>query len=236
MGNRMVKDSLPAARKVLILAPHPDDEALGCGGTVALLNKTGVFSTVVFITYGEKLHGTPSADTAKVRKVEAERASALLGCGKTLFLGFPDGDVRNHREEIYRNLYDIVDKEKPDILFSPSPCDYHNDHIATADIAMDLMKNPGSFKVAFYEIYSTLRFTHLVDITELAGTKKRAILNYRVSLYDRPLLYVNAALGLNAQRSIFTDKDGYYEAFWIIEKPLSSQETIDWLMFRKPEL
>ena len=228
-----MRNSLPEAREVLILAPHPDDEALGCGGTITLLNKRGVSSTVIFLTDGEKLCGDSSTDIAKIRRAEAQKASGMLGCRKALFLGFPDGEVNHRREKIYRSLYEIVEKKKPDIIFSPSPCDFHNDHIATADIAMELLKSPGSFKLAFYEIYATLRFTHLIDIAESAENKRQVILNYRASLYERPELYVSASLGLNAQRSIFTEKSGYYEAFWIIEKPLGEQEIMEWLTYRQ---
>jgi len=51
--------SLPECGEVVLLSPHPDDEALGCGGTLTLLNRKGVSSTVVFLTDGEKLRGEP---------------------------------------------------------------------------------------------------------------------------------------------------------------------------------
>lgn len=225
--------NLPNVKSALVLAPHPDDEALGCGGALTLLNRGGTSSTVVFLTDGERLHGSPSSDIAKIRREEARKASVLLGCKEPLFLGIPDGEVNIHQERIYEKLYEIVLDKRPDVIFSPSPCDFHNDHIAAAGVAIDLLKNPGSFRLAFYEIYSTLRFTHLVEIADARENKRQAILNYRVSLYERPELYVGAALGLNAQRSIFTEKSSHYEAFWIIEKPLSEQEIMEWIAYRK---
>lgn len=222
----------PEISSALILAPHPDDEALGCSGTIALLNQKGTSTTVVFLTNGEKLHGEPSAAIAEKRKDEAKRASEILGCKEALFLNFPDGEISSYTEEIYKKLHEFTGEMKPDIIFSPSPIDYHRDHIATSKIAIRLLRTLNSFRLAFYEIYSTLRFNHLVDITDVLEQKKKAILNYTASLYGKPEVYVHASLGLNAQRSIFVQKAGYYEAFYIIEKPDGIESILDHLCYK----
>jgi hypothetical protein len=89
-----------------------------------------------------------------------------------------------------------------------------------------------NFKLAFYEVYSTLRFNYLVDITDVADLKKQTILNYGTSLYGKPEIYVNAALGLNAQRSLFVQKEGYYEAFYIVEKEGDLAGICDYLLYK----
>lgn len=222
----------PEISSALILAPHPDDEALGCSGTVALLNQKGASTTVVFLTNGERLHGEPSAAIAEKRKDEAKSASEILGCKEPISLGFPDGEINIYTEGVYEKLFDIIEKTKPDIIFSPSPIDYHQDHIATSKIAIRLLRTLNSFKLAFYEIYSTLRFNHLVDITDVLEQKKKAILNYTTSLYGKPEVYVHASLGLNAQRSIFVQKSGYYEAFYIIETANDTEKIYDFLCYK----
>ncbi|HEX8947522.1 MAG TPA: PIG-L family deacetylase [Dissulfurispiraceae bacterium] len=222
----------PDCRSVLVLAPHPDDEALGCAGTLALLNRKGVSSTVVFLTDGERLNGPPSPEMAAQRRAEGVAASAMLGCGEPNFLGLPDGGIGGRMDEACTRLSEIIAIEKPDFIFAPSPVDHHEDHLATAGIALRLMEDMKSFRLAFCEIYSTVRFTHLVDISELVGIKEETIMKYRVSLYGRPELYVHATLGLNAHRSLFTQTKGYYEAFWIIEKPLKNEEIAAWVGYR----
>jgi len=215
---------LPPCKEVLILAPHPDDEALGCAGTIALLKERGVPATVVFITDGEGLNGAPSAALAKARQDEGRNASRLLGCREGIFLSIPDGEVNANGEEALRRLSAIVEERKPDLIFAPSPIDYHTDHIATSHIGLKLLNVFGSFKLAFYEVYSTLRFNCLLDITGVAGVKKQVILNYRISLYGKPEVYLDAALGLNAHRSIFVQRKGFFEAFYLMDKaePLDS--------------
>lgn len=222
---------LPECKEVLILAPHPDDDALGCAGTLALLNKKGVSSTVVFLTDGECLNGAPSGEVAAARREEGLRCSEMLGCREPVFLGFPDGDLGSHIGAGVARLAEIIGLVKPDIIFSPSPLDYHQDHLATAKIATRLLENTGTFKVAFYEVYSTVRFTHLIDITEIVGKKKEAILNYRTSLYGRPGMYIHSSLGLNAHRSIFVRDEGYYEAFYIVGGNIDSGRIRDYLCY-----
>jgi LmbE family N-acetylglucosaminyl deacetylase len=223
--------SLPECGEVVLLSPHPDDEALGCGGTLTLLNRKGVSSTVVFLTDGEKLRGEPSAAIAEKRKEEARRASKMLGCREPVFLGFPDGEVGDYTDALSKHIADIIAAQKPDIVFAPSPIDFHQDHMATARISLELLSKLNSFKLAFYEVYSTIRFTHLIDISEVVEQKKEVILNYRTSLYGKPDIYVHVSLGLNAHRALFTQEKKYYEAFWVLEQPFNTQEITNWLSF-----
>lgn len=223
---------LPEISSALVLAPHPDDDALGCSGSLALLNRAGASITIVFITNGEKLYGEPSAALAEQRKEEAVRASELLGCERPLFLGFPDGEADSHIDGIYDRLSAIIAQKKPDIVFAPSLIDHHRDHIATSKAAIKLLNQSASFKLAFYEVYSTVRFSHLVDITEAAEVKKQVILNYCTSLSNKPEVYVHASLGLNAHRSIFSQKSGYYEAFYITDSTRGTNELYDYLCYK----
>lgn len=202
--------------KVLILSPHPDDEALGCGGTLLTLKDRGVSSSIIYITNGERLYGEASEEVARKRIEEAHNACRLLGVRDHKFLGLPDGSVKNNKELLLEKLEQIVQNEKPDLVFSPSPIDYHQDHIATANVSIELWRDLRSFKLVFYEIYNTINFNYLVEITELIDKKKGIIMSYHTSLYGKPEVYVHALLGLNAHRSLFTQKKGFYEAFTII--------------------
>ena len=216
----------------MVFAPHPDDEALGCAGTLLQILNKDVSSSIIFLTSGERLYGDPSYEIAEKRKEEAVMASGMLGFTERLFLDFPDGEIDGHKESIYGKLSEIIEQGKPDMVLSPSPIDYHADHIATSRIAMRLLNNFQTFKLAFYEVYSTLRFNYLVDITDVADLKRKTILNYRTSLYGKPEIYVNAALGLNAQRSIFVQKEGYYEAFYMVEKDADLAGICDYLSYK----
>lgn len=224
---------LPEISSAVVLAPHPDDDALACSGTLLLLSKAGVAMTLVFITSGERLYGEPSAALAGQREKEAARASELLGCKEPVFLRFPDGEVGSHIDELAGRLSAIITQKKPDIVFAPSLIDHHQDHIATAKAALRLLSPVKALKLAFFEGYSTVRFSHLVDITGVIETKKQVIMNYNISLNGKPEVYVHAALGLNAQRSIFTQKSGYYEAFYLVEAAQGLREIYDHFCYKE---
>jgi LmbE family N-acetylglucosaminyl deacetylase len=191
-----------------------------------------IMMTIVYLTRGERLYEKPSKAVAEKRAEEARRVSEVLGCRDIIFLGIPDGGISLHADEAYGKLHEIFNKRKPDLVFSPSPVDYHKDHIATSEVALRLLNATGSFKLAFYEVYSALRFTHLIDITEVIEKKKQIILNYCTSLYDRPELFVDASLGLNAHRSIFMQKPGYYEAFYVIEEEADMESVLNDICYR----
>jgi len=224
---------LPNIKTFLILAPHPDDESLSCSGTALLLTEKGVSATVVFITNGERLYGAPSETIAKKRTIEANRAANLMGCSKNMFLNIPDGEIDRNFGMTCQKISNILNEVKPEMVFSPSPLDYHQDHTATARVSLELHREFKSFKLSFYEVYSSIRFTHLINISRVIERKKELILNYHTSLYEKPEIYVDAILGLNAHKAIFTQKKGYFEAFFILDNPIGDSELFDLLTYKR---
>jgi len=81
-------------QRVLVVAPHPDDEVIAVGGTLALDQRAGSEVLTLFVTLD-----APAADGSIVRKGEAERAARLLGF-EPRFLGFPDGSVSLHEPDV----------------------------------------------------------------------------------------------------------------------------------------
>ncbi|MCX8029947.1 MAG: PIG-L family deacetylase [Thermodesulfovibrionales bacterium] len=215
----------------LIIAPHPDDEAMGCSGTALLLKQKGAKSYITFVTNGEKLYGERSQSVLDKRVQEAKNAGMILNSSEVFFMNLPDGDVRSNESLLFEKLSMIISSIAPDIIFCPSPMDYHADHIATAKVSLKVKERFEKIKLAFYEIYSTIRFNCLIDISSFIEDKKKLILNYHFSLYGKPEIYIHASLGLNAQRAIFSQKKGYYEAFYIIDKAISYKELIKWFAY-----
>ena len=81
--------------RILVLSPHPDDESIGCGGTLRrhVLGRDQV--KVVFLTSGERGgHGRPPEETRQVREAEARAAGRILGVRRLEFWQQPDGAVR----------------------------------------------------------------------------------------------------------------------------------------------
>src|SRR6266508_1452642 len=81
--------------RILVLSPHPDDEAIGCGGTLLRHLKQGDEVQIVFLTSGEKGgHGRSEAETARLREEEARAAARILKIRHVEFWREPDGALR----------------------------------------------------------------------------------------------------------------------------------------------
>src|SRR2546423_11956411 len=81
--------------RVLVISPHPDNEAIGCGGTLRQHVLQGDAVRVIFLTSGENGgHGIAPDETARIREQEAHAAAEILGIGEVEFWREPDGSVR----------------------------------------------------------------------------------------------------------------------------------------------
>lgn len=120
-------DVIAATQRALIIAPHPDDEVLGCGGTIARLASAGADVHVAIATRG----ASPRFDEQMVRGVqdEARQAHAQLGVARTHFLSLPAAelDMIPHAN-INSALGALVADVAPDALFLPFIGDIHLDH------------------------------------------------------------------------------------------------------------
>jgi hypothetical protein len=129
---------------VLVLAPHMDDETLGCGGTLRKHVLSGAQVTAVYMTDGRRggaaelsQRGLSRATIARYeaalivqRREEAMRAAEIIGIHKQIMLDYPDGELTASRE-IVQQLRDILQQESPTVIYLPSILDLHHDHRAT---------------------------------------------------------------------------------------------------------
>jgi len=127
---------LETARRVLCVQPHPDDNEIAAGGTIAWLADLGV--DVVYLTVTDGCVGTQDAsitpeELAATRRAEAERSARHLGVSDLLWLGYHDGDVPEERE-LTAAIMGVVRTVKPDIVLAPDPWlpyEGHRDHRLT---------------------------------------------------------------------------------------------------------
>jgi len=116
---------------ILVVGPHPDDQELGMGGTVALLASQGHRVHLLDVTDGEP---TPHGSVEK-RAAEAARAASILGVQRTL-LGLPNRQVVHSVENRFK-MAAVIRAHRPDWLFLPYPVDAHPDHVAVSRIGED---------------------------------------------------------------------------------------------------
>lgn len=118
---------LQDADRVLIIAPHPDDEVLGCGGTMARLADAGVRVEVAIVTEGKPPRYSGEG-VERVRR-EAAAAHALLGVSFTHFLDLPAAELDSvPHADLNAAIGALINEAKPDAIFLPFVGDIHLDH------------------------------------------------------------------------------------------------------------
>ena len=193
----------PTGRRVLVLAPHPDDETIGCGGSLALHAAAGDPVKVVFLTNGAK--GDTSGDMEKFRYValrqrEAKKACKTLGVTDLEFYPYEDRSLSGARGAL-RRMMNLLKNYRPQLVYAPSPLEFHPDHRAACFLLCDAISGIDvSFQVAFYELGQPVCVNTLVDITPVLGRKNRAIDCYQSQLKELP--YGDIVMGLNRYRSM----------------------------------
>jgi LmbE family N-acetylglucosaminyl deacetylase len=205
------------AKRVLVIAPHPDDEAIGCGGAVCLHRRRGDAVHVVFLTSGERYTDeVPPETNRSLREAEAEQAGGVLDVQGLEFLRLPDLDLSEMIGQAADRLRPVLDTQAPDLLYLPHPEESHPDHAAVLPIvraALAGLSSPDWLPgLRGYEVWSPLTRYHWVeDVSAVMPQKLRAVRCYRSQL--RLFRYDAAVRGLNRYRGILGAGGRYAEAF-----------------------
>ncbi len=202
--------ALPSG-KILVFAPHNDDETIAAAGTLAKAQNVGCTVRVIFIT---GVLRAPDNTIEHTRMAEARSACQLLGCDYDGW-GFPDGNVMCQQAELVKEMVLEIETFHPDIILTPFPTDMHRDHQATSlclATALQQAKTDNDLEIWGYEIWSTLWPNAAVDISTVVPQKREAIRLYESQIHSVP--YEEAAIGLNRYRGLKVGVD-YAEAFYV---------------------
>ena len=186
-------------RRLLVIAPHPDDEVLGAGGTIARFARAGGRVTVLTVAahmpplYPETVHETTMR--------EARKAHAVLGVAESVFLDFPAvhlGDMP--LAKFNASIAEVVHRVQPHVLLLPY-FDRHVDHRQVFEGAMVASRPVGNSRsIRLVACYETLSETHwnaphlepnftpnwTVDITDVIDVKLQAMASYESQLHPFP--------------------------------------------------
>ncbi len=182
---------------ILVLAAHPDDAELGCGGTIAKHVKLGKQVGIVDLTKGEL--GTRG--TVEIRAKEATEAAKILGLAVRENIGLKDGFFSNTPEE-QQAIIQVIRKYQPEIVLANAIKDRHPDHPKAATLIYDAcflagLKQINSQdeagndqpvwrpKVVYHYIQSQLiEPDFLVDVSDAWETKMQAIRAFKSQFFD----------------------------------------------------
>jgi N-acetylglucosamine malate deacetylase 1 len=209
---------------VLAIAPHPDDESIGCGGALALHAARGDRVSVVFLTSGEVgLKHVERSEAWRVREAEAARAAEVLGIASIHFLRCPDWYLADHVASAAAGLRPVIALEMPTTIYVPHLREWHPDHRAALPILSEAVVGTGiiSTQVFGYEVWTPLaEYTEVRDITPVMVTKLRAVRCHESQM--RGFRYDRAIRGLNAYRGEIAARTRYAEVFERVSMPETS--------------
>ncbi len=181
---------------ILIIAPHPDDEVLGCGGAIAKHVDKGddVYLCIVTKAY------TPdwSEEFLENRPKEIEKANNILGIKKTYLLGLPTVKLDTlPQKELNKAISKVVNEVKPDILYIPHKGDLNKDHrlVFESSLVAARPSDPKIKKILSYEVLSETEWGELIesfipnvyiDISNIFEKKIEAMKAYESELKQPP--------------------------------------------------
>lgn len=210
-------------KRVMVCAPHPDDDILGCGGAIAQHRRNGAHVTIVYMTSGdaEKLSGITGPELAAIREAEAKKGAAKVGVTDLVFLRNPDGKLARSAENVAQ-LRTLIFHQKPDLVYTPHKSDAHEDHKTTfwlvEQAVKEAIKADAEFSIPLvlcYEVWTPLqKLTHKIDISSVIDIKLDALSEHKSQLIGvSNTNYIDAVKGLNRYRGIMNWVGAYAECF-----------------------
>ncbi len=186
-------------KNILVVAPHPDDEVLGCGGVMAKFAGAGLKVYVLVVTRGTpKLYSADKIDN--IRK-EARNAHEILGVAETVFLDFPAPELDLvSMAEIAREISVVIKRFSITDLYIPHRGDIHGDHGVVFNACLVAARPVGDYTVKSVFAYETLSETEwappfgddafipakFVDVTETFDQKLNAMKCFKSQLKQFP--------------------------------------------------
>jgi len=187
--------------KILAISPHPDDETLGCGGTILKHKDIGDKIYWLIITNIDVKNGW-GKNTVEKRQKEIETVAEMYDFKKTFKLDYPTAKLDTIPiQEIIKSISKVIFEIKPEIIYLPNRSDVHTDHQITFKAAYSCTKNfryPFIKKILMYETLSETEFAPalpdntfvpnvFVDITNYFEKKLEIFKVYKSEVMEEPL-------------------------------------------------
>ncbi len=200
-----------SAKRVLVIAPHYDDETLGCGGLLIQLAAAGVEIEAIFLSDGSG--GTEAVDDrdaySRRRRGESRQAGAILGISRFHDLELADGLLAAHMPALVSGIRSALREARADTVLVPSPVEVSADHRAAyqalrlalvVESHRDDEEDWRPEQVLLYEVNRPQHPNLLVDVSAQLDQLRAAIGCYQSQLARHP--YLQSALGLRRFRTL----------------------------------
>lgn len=216
--------------RILVIAPHPDDETLGCGGT--LLKHATAGDSLYWIIVTKAYEPRWPKEVIERREQEIEQVSAAYGFEKRFRLTYPAARLDTvPLEELLKSINDIVAEVKPDWIYTVHTGDIHSDHRVVFEATMSAVKsfNKGVQRLLSYETISSTDATPpaaatvflpnvYCDITGFIERKLEIMSLYRGEVHPYPLPRALESIRALARVRGATVAAEYAEAFMLLRE------------------
>lgn len=206
--------------RVLVIAPHPDDETYGCGGTICRFREQGSEVHVVVLTDGAAGDWRKRYDPeqyVQLRENEFQQAIRHLGVQSSEFWRYPDRELHRY-PELGERIKSLIQDYRPTLVFCASPLDIHPDHRHAARTVYESIREipeNENIRLAFYEVVVPFRPTHVVDVTSVYSRKQAAMESFVTQ--QEEMDYLSKVTAFNHYRSFTLPTSvQYVETFWIL--------------------
>lgn len=219
-------------KRILCFSPHPDDEILGCGGSLINASKNGADIGICYLTLGE--YGSPKFSPGKLKTIRKEEALSVckeLGIKKKniYFVNIPDNQINESDFGSFLYLISIIREFKPDLVYIPHENENYHDHSEASKLTQRALDMSGSNNflnkndkpwwvdnVLAYEVSTPLsRYQYAEDISEVIDEKIRILRLYKSQTYSsgnasdiigdnaRALSIYRASMSIGKNREVF---------------------------------
>ena len=175
-------------RQVLVLSPHPDDEIIGCGGTLSRLITAEVRARVIQATDGSEaagLWGAPESVRRTVRMEEARAVAKSIGFSDVTLWGQDNAAFRS-TDELVDRLRTALETLQPELIFSPWIMDIHPDHLTFNRILASALESSkqdwGRTTVLSYEVWGLAPINTYCVMTDRMQQVEQLLLLYEVAM------------------------------------------------------
>jgi LmbE family N-acetylglucosaminyl deacetylase len=196
--------SLARNDPILVIAPHPDDEALGCGGLIALRRRIGAHVQVIYVSDGGASDpGLPRSELVALRRSEATEAMRMLGVDPAalMFLAARDGELDSmpaeERNRCVSTLAAAIAALKPACVFTACERDLSTDHDAVFALVRAALDAAPGARLLQYAVWSwwnprflppvlfRARYRYRCDVSGIRDVKRAALACYRSQIETR---------------------------------------------------
>ena len=191
---------------ILVVAAHPDDEVLGCGGTIAKHTSNGDDVHVLILSEGVSSRDSDNDELSRIDKLKklsysAQKANDILGTKSLKILGFPDNRLDSiDRLDVIKAIEEHASKIEPQIIYSHSDTDLNIDHRIVNEAVLTAFRPvPKSTieKIFFFEVPSSTGWNQTIsannfiansfeDISSTLSIKLRSLKEYEMEMRDWP--------------------------------------------------